>query len=122
MTSKMTTHTSTLLSIDSQIRAYSLNSRYYDEASEDITLHCSGNGPWYEVSLPLFPLHSSSSQLSSPSQYPLVPGGAIYLSPSDDYQSPGTDRVIFTELGTYCAVVTHTGAASYDGFVACKND
>ncbi|KAF7978717.1 hypothetical protein HWV62_45001 [Athelia sp. TMB] len=76
--------------------------QYYDEASEDITLYCSGDGPWYE--------------------YPLVPGGAIYLSPSDNYQSPGTDRVIFTELGTYCAVVTHTGASSYDGFVACKND
>ncbi|KZS93715.1 ustilago Sphaerogena ribonuclease U2 complexed with adenosine 2'-Monophosphate [Sistotremastrum niveocremeum HHB9708] len=76
--------------------------QYYDEPSEDITLYCSGNGPWYE--------------------FPLVPGGAIYKSTSSHYVSPGTDRVIFTGSGTYCAVVTHTGAASYDGFVACKGD
>ncbi|KAI0690272.1 Ribonuclease/ribotoxin [Cytidiella melzeri] len=76
--------------------------QYYSEASEDITLWCSGDGPWYE--------------------FPLVPGGSIYTSSSSDYVSPGTDRVIFTESGTYCAVVTHTGAASYDGFVACKGD
>lgn len=24
--------------------------QYYDEASEDISLYCSGSGPWYEVS------------------------------------------------------------------------
>ena len=67
-----------------------------------------------------------------------MPGGKIYTSPSNDYQSPGTDRVVFTGSGTYCAyvisdkvydradmccsTVTHTGAASYDGFVACKGD
>ncbi|KLO18305.1 ustilago Sphaerogena ribonuclease U2 complexed with adenosine 2'-Monophosphate [Schizopora paradoxa] len=76
--------------------------QYYSESSEHITLYCSGDGPWYE--------------------FPLVPGGAIYTSSNSDYQSPGTDRVVFTESGTYCAVVTHTGAASYDGFVACEND
>ncbi|KIP04074.1 hypothetical protein PHLGIDRAFT_76528 [Phlebiopsis gigantea 11061_1 CR5-6] len=76
--------------------------QYYDEASEDITLYCSGSGPWYE--------------------FPIMPNGKIYDSTSSNYVSPGTDRVIFTASGTYCAVVTHTGAASYDGFVACKGD
>ncbi|KAI5117933.1 hypothetical protein M0805_009441 [Coniferiporia weirii] len=76
--------------------------QYYDEASEDITLYCSGNGPWYE--------------------FPIMPDGSIYTSSSSNYVSPGTDRVIFTASGTYCAVVTHTGAASYDGFVACDGD
>lgn len=78
-----------------------------------------------------------------------MPNGEIYTSTSSNYVSPGTDRVIFTSSGTYCAcvflsfvynrllsialykmsnmnlflrVVTHTGAASYDGFVACEND
>ncbi|KAL5521038.1 hypothetical protein ACEPAG_8960 [Sanghuangporus baumii] len=76
--------------------------QYYDEPSEHIQLWCSGNGPWYE--------------------FPIMPDGSIYTSTSSHYVSPGTDRVIFTESGTYCAVVTHTGAASYDGFVACDND
>ena len=34
-----------------------------------------------------------------------MPGGAIYTSSDSDYQSPGTDRVVFTESGTYCAYV-----------------
>ncbi|KZP08650.1 Ribonuclease/ribotoxin [Athelia psychrophila] len=76
--------------------------QYYTEASEHITLKCTESSPWYE--------------------YPLVPGGGVYTSTSSDYTSPGTDRVIFTGSGVYCATVTHTGAASYDGFVACKND
>ncbi|KAL5483573.1 hypothetical protein ACEPAI_8805 [Sanghuangporus weigelae] len=76
--------------------------QYYDEPSEHIQLWCSGNGPWYE--------------------FPIMPDGSIYTSTSSHYVSPGTDRVVFTESGTYCAVVTHTGAASYDGFVACDND
>ena len=36
-------------------------------------------------------------------QFPIMPDGSIYTSSEDDYQSPGTDRVIFTEDGTYCA-------------------
>ncbi|KAH8110878.1 ustilago Sphaerogena ribonuclease U2 complexed with adenosine 2'-Monophosphate [Phellopilus nigrolimitatus] len=76
--------------------------QYYDEKSENITLYCSGSGPWYE--------------------FPIMPDGSIYTSSSSNYVSPGTDRVIFTESGTYCAVVTHTGAASHDGFVACDDD
>jgi hypothetical protein len=36
--------------------------------------------------------------------------------------SPGADRVVFNGSGTYCAVITHTGASDYDGFVACKGD
>ena len=133
----------------------------YSEASEDITLWCSGNGPWYEVRfqlLPSFsfaflhclvllhpltaPLHPTqhsppllprspfehtpthSPPISSPHcstlsphcstlcsnartnshpQFPIMPNGEIYTSSSSDYQSPGTDRVIFTESGTYCA-------------------
>ena len=72
-----------------------------------------------------------------------MPNGEIYESTPDNYVSPGTDRVVFTADGTYCAyvpvpvlynslqksftsykrrVVTHTGAATYDGFVACEND
>ncbi|KAF8317478.1 Ribonuclease/ribotoxin [Clavulina sp. PMI_390] len=76
--------------------------QYYSEASEHITLYCSGSGPWYE--------------------FPILPSGKIYTSTSSNYQSPGTDRVIFTSSGTYCATVTHTGAATYDGFVACQGD
>jgi hypothetical protein len=98
--------------------------RYYDYSDEDITLYCSGNGPWYEVG------HAEEVQSQTLSkgsyhfscQYPILPDESIYTSPQDDYQSPGTDRVIFTEDGTYCAVVTHTGAASEDGFVACDGD
>ncbi|EKM53271.1 uncharacterized protein PHACADRAFT_259503 [Phanerochaete carnosa HHB-10118-sp] len=76
--------------------------QYYDESSENISLWCSGNGPWYE--------------------FPIMPNGEIYTSSSSNYVSPGTDRVVFTSDGTYCAVVTHTGASSYDGFVACNGD
>ncbi|KAH8832413.1 guanyl-specific ribonuclease C2 [Flagelloscypha sp. PMI_526] len=36
--------------------------------------------------------------------------------------SPGADRVIFSDNGIYCAVVTHTGASSTNGFVSCKGD
>jgi hypothetical protein len=44
-------------------------------------------------------------------------------SSEDDYQSPGADRVIYTTSnGDYCASVTHTGAASYDGFVQCDDN
>ncbi|PAV18076.1 Ribonuclease ribotoxin [Pyrrhoderma noxium] len=76
--------------------------QYYDYADEHITLYCSGDGPWYE--------------------FPIMPDGSIYYSTSNNYVSPGTDRVVFTESGTYCAVVTHTGASSTNGFVACDND
>ncbi|KAJ7495428.1 hypothetical protein FB451DRAFT_1387458 [Mycena latifolia] len=36
--------------------------------------------------------------------------------------SPGADRVIFNTAGTYCAVVTHTGASETNGFVSCEGD
>ncbi|KAJ7157925.1 guanyl-specific ribonuclease C2 [Mycena crocata] len=36
--------------------------------------------------------------------------------------SPGADRVVFNTAGTYCAVVTHTGASSENGFVSCRGD
>jgi hypothetical protein len=49
-------------------------------------------------------LYDSISYMSDlPEQFPLVPGGAIYTSPPNDYHSPGTDRVVFTGSGTYCA-------------------
>ncbi|SPO26274.1 Ribonuclease U2 [Ustilago trichophora] len=73
--------------------------QYYDEASEDITL-CCGSGPW--------------------SEFPLVYNGPYY-STRDNYVSPGPDRVIYqTNTGEFCATVTHTGAASYDGFTQCS--
>ena len=34
-----------------------------------------------------------------------MPNGKIYDSTSSNYVSPGTDRVIFTSSGTYCAYV-----------------
>lgn len=34
-----------------------------------------------------------------------MPNGEIYTSTSSNYVSPGTDRVIFTSSGTYCAYV-----------------
>ena len=34
-----------------------------------------------------------------------MPDGSIYTSTSSHYKSPGTDRVIFTKQGTYCAWV-----------------
>jgi hypothetical protein len=55
-------------------------------------------------------------------KFPLMPDGSIYDSTPDNYVSPGTDRVIFMDEGSYCAVVTHTGAATRDGFVACDGD
>ncbi|EIN12042.1 guanyl-specific ribonuclease C2 [Punctularia strigosozonata HHB-11173 SS5] len=36
--------------------------------------------------------------------------------------SPGADRVVFNTAGTYCAVITHTGASEENGFVSCKGD
>ncbi|KAJ7733667.1 Ribonuclease/ribotoxin [Mycena metata] len=69
---------------------------YFVESSEHITLFCSG---------------------SSFLEYPILPKGVAYSG-----GSPGADRVVFTTSGTYCAVVTHTGAATEDGFTACKGD
>ncbi|KAJ7080205.1 guanyl-specific ribonuclease C2 [Mycena belliarum] len=50
-------------------------------------------------------------------EYPILAGGKAYSG-----GSPGADRVIFNTAGTYCAVVTHTGASSENGFVSCKGD
>ncbi|KAJ9475119.1 hypothetical protein PHBOTO_005175 [Pseudozyma hubeiensis] len=72
---------------------------YRDEPSEGIEL-CCGSGPW--------------------SEFPLVQGSAYY-STEDNYVSPGPDRVIYqTKTGEFCATVTHTGVASYDGFTQCS--
>lgn len=91
--------------LHSSLLPFSLNGvdnyphQYYDETSEDITL-CCGSGPW--------------------SEFPLVYNGPYYSS-EDNYVSPGPDRVIFqTNTGEFCATVTHTGAASYDGFTQCS--
>ncbi|KAJ7042069.1 guanyl-specific ribonuclease C2 [Mycena alexandri] len=50
-------------------------------------------------------------------EYPILPGGQAYAG-----GSPGADRVVFNTAGTYCAVITHTGASSEDGFVSCRGD
>ncbi|KAJ7765978.1 guanyl-specific ribonuclease C2 [Mycena olivaceomarginata] len=50
-------------------------------------------------------------------EYPILSGGAAYAG-----GSPGADRVVFNTAGTYCAVITHTGAASTNGFVFCAGD
>ncbi|KAJ6537733.1 guanyl-specific ribonuclease C2 [Mycena capillaripes] len=50
-------------------------------------------------------------------EYPILSGGRTYTG-----GSPGADRVIFNTAGTYCAVVTHTGASSTNGFVSCRGD
>jgi len=68
---------------------------------EGLPMWCSGS-PWYE--------------------WPILANHQIYSSPPGDYHSPGADRVVFTSSGTYCAVITHTGAGTTDGFVACKGD
>ncbi|KAK0194448.1 guanyl-specific ribonuclease C2 [Armillaria mellea] len=60
---------------------------------EGLTMRCTGN-VYYE-----FPIRPSGSYT----------GG-----------SPGADRVVFDNSGTYCAVMTHTGASTTNGFVACK--
>ncbi|KIY70263.1 Ribonuclease/ribotoxin [Cylindrobasidium torrendii FP15055 ss-10] len=42
---------------------------------------------------------------------------------SGDYDggSPGADRVVFSDNGVYCAVITHTGASG-NNFVSCEGD
>ncbi|KAJ7615894.1 guanyl-specific ribonuclease C2, partial [Roridomyces roridus] len=50
-------------------------------------------------------------------EYPILAGGKTYTG-----GSPGADRVVFNTAGTYCAVITHTGAAEEDGFVSCQGD
>ncbi|KAK0223897.1 guanyl-specific ribonuclease C2 [Armillaria fumosa] len=47
-------------------------------------------------------------------EFPILPSG-LYTG-----ASPGADRVVFDNSGTYCAVMTHTGASTPNGFVACK--
>ncbi|KAJ7760640.1 guanyl-specific ribonuclease C2 [Mycena maculata] len=50
-------------------------------------------------------------------EYPILPGSKAYSG-----GSPGADRLVFNTGGTYCAVITHTGASSENGFVSCKGD
>ncbi|KAK7038378.1 guanyl-specific ribonuclease C2 [Favolaschia claudopus] len=68
--------------------------QFFDD--EGLSLFCSGNS-WLE--------------------YPILSGGRTYTG-----GSPGADRVVFNTGGTYCAVVTHTGASSENGFVSCRGD
>ncbi|EIN12043.1 guanyl-specific ribonuclease T1 precursor [Punctularia strigosozonata HHB-11173 SS5] len=53
---------------------------------------------------------------SSWEEFPILTSG-VYTG-----GSPGADRVIFDTSGTYCAVATHTGASSTNGFVSCQGD
>ncbi|KAF7305357.1 hypothetical protein HMN09_00787700 [Mycena chlorophos] len=57
-------------------------------------------------------------------EFPIMPNGSVYAGQS----SPGADRVVFGSIAAdyssaiFCAVITHTGAKKYDGFVECKDD
>ncbi|CAD6911250.1 unnamed protein product [Tilletia controversa] len=53
--------------------------QYYDDPSENVSLSCDGNGPYYE--------------------FPLVTNGPYY-SPKSNYVSPGPDRVVYTGNGS----------------------
>ncbi|KAF7317345.1 Guanyl-specific ribonuclease C2 [Mycena chlorophos] len=79
--------------IDDPLGSDSYPHQFYDD--ENLKLYCSGS-KWYE--------------------WPILTSGTYSGG------SPGADRVIFNTDGTYCAVVTHTGASSYDGFVSCEGD
>lgn len=62
---------------------------------EGLDLYCSGESDYNE--------------------FPILPSG-LY-----DGGSPDTDRVVFSDNGVYCAVVTHTGASG-NNFVSCEGD
>ncbi|KAK0469096.1 guanyl-specific ribonuclease C2 [Desarmillaria tabescens] len=47
-------------------------------------------------------------------EYPILTSG-LYNG-----GSPGADRVVFDNAGNYCAVMTHTGAPTTNGFVTCR--
>ncbi|KAJ3723835.1 Ribonuclease/ribotoxin [Lentinula raphanica] len=86
---------------------------------EDLDMYCSGS-TWYEVRV-YISKSKSDKELSAltwmcPSQYPILKGGTAYSG-----GDPGADRVVFNPSGTYCAVITHTGASD-DDFLACKGD
>jgi hypothetical protein len=107
--------------------------QYYDYEDEHITLYCSGS-TWYEVSdilLYLLVFCSGTTDTRDQPQFPILSGGSLYTG-----GSPGADRIIFNTSGAYCAyvqlpcpswfaltsplrTVTHTGAASTNGFVEC---
>lgn len=74
----------------------------FSEPSEHIQLWCSGSGPWYEVSQSML-VSSNCVEFELRTQFPIMPDGSIYTSTPSHYRSPGTDRVVFTESGTYCA-------------------
>ncbi|KAJ8094856.1 hypothetical protein PM082_010068 [Marasmius tenuissimus] len=48
-------------------------------------------------------------------EWPILPSGAY------NGGSPGADRVVFSNNGVYCAVITHTGASG-NNFVSCQGD
>ncbi|KAF7341168.1 Guanyl-specific ribonuclease C2 [Mycena venus] len=80
--------------VNSPLGSDSYPHQFFDD--EGLDLFCSGS-TWLE--------------------YPILPGGKAYAG-----GSPGADRVVFNTAGTYCAVITHTGASSEDGFVSCRGD
>lgn len=49
-------------------------------------------------------------------EFPILSSGALYSG-----ASPGADRVVFANDGTYCAVITHTGAGG-NNFLSCDGD
>ncbi|THU91375.1 Ribonuclease/ribotoxin [Dendrothele bispora CBS 962.96] len=48
-------------------------------------------------------------------EFPILKSGAYTGG------SPGADRVVFSDNGVYCAVITHTGASG-NNFVSCDGD
>ncbi|KAL1703256.1 Ribonuclease/ribotoxin [Schizophyllum commune] len=49
-------------------------------------------------------------------EFPILSSGSLYTG-----GSPGADRVVFSDNGVYCAVITHTGASG-NNFVSCQGD
>ncbi|CAD6915756.1 unnamed protein product [Tilletia caries] len=68
--------------LDSHLVQDNYPHQYYDDPSENVSLSCDGNGPYYE--------------------FPLVTNGPYYSTKSN-YVSPGPDRVVYTGNGVYCA-------------------
>ncbi|KAE8183319.1 hypothetical protein CF336_g8223 [Tilletia laevis] len=73
--------------------------QYYDDPSENVSLSCDGNGPYYE--------------------FPLVTNGPYYSTKSN-YVSPGPDRVVYTGNGVYCASVYHSSRTA-STFAQCSD-
>ncbi|KAK0205382.1 guanyl-specific ribonuclease C2 [Desarmillaria ectypa] len=77
---------------------------------EGLNLWCSGESAYNEVCERAIPKRDTDV-----GQFPILKSGLYSGS------SPGADRVVFSDNGIYCAVVTHTGASG-NNFVSCNGD